>query len=71
MCLSFQRVLDWFAQVAEWQTRWTQNPLPAMAWGFESLFGHKEDIKKQLKSCFFYVFNQLFFIQRHLVQSWF
>jgi hypothetical protein len=28
------------AQVAEWQTRWLQVPVPARVWRFDSSLGH-------------------------------
>src|SRR5271154_6672231 len=34
------------ARVAEWQTRWTQNPLSERACGFESRPGHPCDVAR-------------------------
>ena len=36
---------DPLAGVAEWQTRWTQNPLSERACGFESRPGHRQAIR--------------------------
>ena len=50
--------------MAEWQTRWIQNPLPATAWGFKSLLGQilpsKKPWKINVSEVFFFHFTAFY-----------